>query len=196
MRWHAALYIIVVLVTVGLLGPNMAGDLNSLVHGAEVCLGTPGLVIVSIAALLAYVSTANAGVMSSSRIPLAMSRDQLLPEAFSSISARHGVPVAATWFTSIFMIAAIVFLDMEMLVKTASTMKIILFLLVCLAVILMRESHIDNYRPEFHTPFYPYMPIMGIIAYFFLVLEMGAVPLLLTALFFGGGLLWYGFCGY
>jgi len=189
------LYIIVVLVTVGLLGENMAGDLNSLVHGARICLGKPGMIIIAIAALFAYISTANAGVMSATRIPLAMSRDQLLPEVFSSISIRRGVPVHATWFTSFFMIAAIIFLDMEMLVKTASTMMIILFLLVCLAVILMRESHIDNYRPVFRTPFYPYLPILGIIAYFFLVLEMGAMPLILTAVFFGGGLLWYGFYG-
>jgi mannitol/fructose-specific phosphotransferase system IIA component (Ntr-type) len=189
------LYIVVVLITVGILGPQMSGDWNSLVHGAAQCLSLPGMILVAAMALLAYITTGNAGIMSASRIPLAMSRDQLLPERFSYISTRRGIPVPAVWFTSLFMIAAILFLDLEMLVKTASTMKIMLFLLVCLAVILMRESHIENYRPEFHTPLYPYIPLLGILAYFILIFEMGPVPLLLTAGFFGGGLLWYAFYG-
>lgn len=194
------LYVLVVLVTVGLLGPKMlgtggTGDLNSLIHGAKQSSGLVGVIIVSIAAMLAYVSTANAGVMSASRISLAMSRDQLLPETFSRIHHSRGTPLHAIGFTSVFMIASILFLKLETLVKVASTMMILLFLLVCLATILMRESRIENYRPQFYAPFYPYVPIAGIIAYFFLVLEMGTIPLMLTAVFFGGGLLWYGFYG-
>jgi amino acid transporter/mannitol/fructose-specific phosphotransferase system IIA component (Ntr-type) len=190
-----ALYIAVVLVTVGILGPAMRGDLNPLIHGAARTMGLAGMIITGLAALLAYLSTANAGILSASRIPLAMSRDQLLPEAFARVDPRTGTPAPAIWITSLFMMAAILLLDLEMLVKVASTMKILLFLLTCLAVILMRESRIENYRPQFHTPLYPYLPLLGIIAYFFLLLEMGAVPLVLSAAFFGGGLLWYAFYG-
>jgi len=189
------LYFFVVLVTVGLLGDRMQGDVNSLIHGARVCLGTGGVVLMSAAALLAYFSTGNAGIMSASRIPMAMARDQLLPESLARVHPRHRTPVNAIWVTSIFMMLAVLFLDFEMLVKIASTMKILLFLTVTLAVILMRESRIENYRPEFHAPFYPVLPILGIIAYIILVMKMGFVPLILTAVFFSGGLLWYGFYG-
>jgi nucleotide-binding universal stress UspA family protein len=49
-------------------------------------LGTPAKVGISIVAVLALTSMANAGVLSSSRFPLAMSRDQLAPDSFSAIS--------------------------------------------------------------------------------------------------------------
>ena len=194
------LYVLVVLVTTGILGDRLMGvdgrgELNPLVLGGAVIAGSAGAVVMAAAAMMAYLSTGNAGLMSASRVPLAMARDQLIPERLSRLSARHGTPVSALVLTMLFMVAAILFLDAKMLVKTASTVMIILFLMVNLAVILMRESHIENYRPEFRTPLYPYLPIGGIIAYAFLVCEMGVVPILLTGAFFALGLLWFAFYG-
>ncbi|MBN1268526.1 MAG: amino acid permease [Kiritimatiellae bacterium] len=129
-----------------------------------------GAVLVSIAALLAYVTTANAGILSASRVPLAMSRDQLLPEHLSRIHPKRGTPVPAVWLTAVFMILSITFLDLPMLVKVASTMKIILFLLVCLAVILMRESRIGGSaqlppaRADVHRPDHPGRRFRGALA--------------------------------
>ena len=79
------------------------------------------------------------------------------------------------------MIAAIVFLNIEMLVKTASTLMIILFILDNASVIIMRESRIQSYRPKFKSPLYPYAHIATIIVYAVLVVDMGTVPLLICA---------------
>ena len=190
-----ALYFFAVMATVGVLGDRMAGNLNSLVDGAGVSLGRGGAVVVSLAAFMAYVTTGNAGIMAASRIPLAMSRDQLLPSRLAVVDAKHGTPMHAIWGTSLFMILAIAFLDLETLVKVASTMKILLFVLVILAVVLMRESRIENYRPEFRVPGYPYLPAFGVIAYVILLSQMGTVPLVTAGAFACGGLLWYGFYG-
>jgi len=90
------------------------------------------------------------------------------------------------------MIAAIVFLDIERLVKTASTLMIILFILVNASVIIMRESKIQSYRPSFKSPLYPYIHIFAIIAYSSLIIDMGKVPLLITAVFIGLSTAWFG----
>jgi len=91
------------------------------------------------------------------------------------------------------MIFAIVFLDLENLIKVASTMMLILFTLVNSSVILMRESKIVSYKPSFKSPFYPYMQIFGIVVYLFLIIEMGLLPFLITSVFFIFSIIWYFF---
>jgi mannitol/fructose-specific phosphotransferase system IIA component (Ntr-type) len=97
----------------------------------------------------------------------------------------------AILFTSAFMVAVIVFLDLESLVKVASTMKLLLFAFVNLSVILMRESKIVSYKPSFRSPLYPVLQIGGTVVYFLLIVEMGLIPLVLTGVFFAVSLLWY-----
>jgi mannitol/fructose-specific phosphotransferase system IIA component (Ntr-type) len=59
----------------------------------------------------------------------------------------------------------------------------------------MRESGIQNYRPRFKSPLYPYLQIIAILAYIFIIIEMGRLPLLITSIFILMGLSWYWFFG-
>jgi len=187
------LYVLVVFTTVGLLDPGeLDVSLTPISDGATVFMGTAGGVILAIAALLAFISTANAGILAASRNPLAMSRDQLLPQFLGKVKPGFKTPYNSILFTGAFMITIILFLNLENLVKAASTMKILLFAFVNLSVIIMRESKIRNYQPKFKSPLYPWIQILGTIGYGFLLLEMGRTPLLITGGFVGCGLLWYG----
>ena len=40
---------------------------------------------------------------------------------------------------------------------------VVLFGLICIAVIVMRESRIDTYKPGFKAPLYPWLQIAGIV---------------------------------
>jgi len=91
--------------------------------------------------------------------------------------------------------AIIMFLDLEMLVKTASTLMILLFIFVNLSVIIMRESRIQNYRPKFKSPLYPWIQVMGIVLYILLLIDMGKIPLTITGIFLLCGLAWFWFYG-
>jgi len=172
-----ALYAAVIFVTVGILdGKDLAGSLTPISLGAESFLGRAGIVAMSFAALLAFISTANAGILTASRNCMAMSRDYLLPKFFHTLDVKYKTPHFSIIFTGLFMIAVILFLDLESLVKTASTLMILLFLFVALSVIIMRESRIQSYRPQFKSPLYPWIYIIGIIGYIFLIFEMGRTP--------------------
>lgn len=184
------LYVMVVATATGVMGKALNGDLNPLISCAHITLGSWGYLLVALAAMFAYISTGNAGILAASRVPMAMSRDDLLPEELGEINAASGIPVRAVWMTTGFMLVAILFLQLEVLVKVASTMMILLFMLECLAVILMRESRLENYQPSFRV-WYPYLPAAGLAIYFLLLLNMGLMPLLLTGFFFLGGLMWY-----
>ncbi len=186
------LYVMVVFTTVGLLdSAKLSGSLTPISLGASTFMGNAGSAVLAIAALLAFITTANAGIMTASRDFMAMSRDQILPAFFQRMNARYRTPHFSIVLTAVFMIAVILFLSLENLVKTASTLKILLFLLVNLSLIVMRESKIQSYRPKFKAPFYPWIQIAGIIVYGFLIFKMGTVPVAIAGLFVVGTIVWY-----
>jgi APA family basic amino acid/polyamine antiporter len=186
------IYILCVMITIGLLSKQeLLLTLTPLTHGALKIGGVAFGILLSLAAMTAFITTANAGILSSSRIPFAMAKDDLLPSKFSNISKRFNTPYFSIIFTGIFMGSLILFLDLENLVKTASTLMLILFMFENLSVIIMRESKIINYRPTFKSPFYPWIQIGAIIIYGFLIFEMGKIPLLLTLSFVGISFVWF-----
>jgi len=190
-------YIGVIVITVGVLDAAeleemyRQGNIMPVSLAANKFMGLPGFAILSFAAIAAFVTTANGGLFAASRSPMAMSRDQLLPPFLAHVSPRFKTPHSSILLTSGFMITAIVFLDIEVLVKTASTLMIILFILVNASVIIMRESRIQSYRPKFKSPLYPYIHIFAIVAYGALIIDMGLVPLLITAGFITCAFAWY-----
>ncbi len=186
------LYVLAVFVTVGLLdAPAFSLSLTPLSSGAGVFSGRVGSLLLLAAAVAAFLTTANAGLMAASRVPLAMAKDNLIPSFFSKVSVRFKTPIVSILVTMFFMVLVILVLDLEALVKVASTMMLLLFMFVNLSVIIMRESGIVSYRPGFRAPFYPAMQIAGIVAYAVLILRMGTLPLLITGGFFTLSLAWY-----
>lgn len=186
------LYAAVVFVTVGLLTPNeLINSATPISLGASKFMGNFGSILLAAAALLAFISTGNAGILTASRGSMAMSRDSLLPKFFQRVSVKFKTPHFSIIFTTAFMIAVILFLSLEDLVKTASALQLLLFLLVNLSLIVMRESNIQSYRPMFKTPLYPWLQIIGVLGYGFLIFEMGTVPLSITGIFVAVSLVWY-----
>ena len=189
------IYVLSIGVTVGIMNPaELGGSLVPLSLGAFHLMGKGGMIILSIAAMIAFITTANAGILSASRFPMAMSRDRLLPPFFEKTNPRFHTPYFSIFLTSFFMIIVILFLGIEELVKTASTLMIILFMMDNISVIIMRESKIQNYRPTFRVPLYPWLPLAALLTYGFLLIEMGKIPLLITGGFFTMG--WIVYWGY
>ena len=186
------MYVLVVFVTVGALDADSLGKTYiPISDGARIFMGPVGSGLLAAAALLAFITTANAGLLSASRAPLAMSRDNLIPRFFEAVSPRFGTPYVGILFTSAFMIAVILFLGIEDLVKTASTLMLLLFILVNVSLIIMRESRIAAYRPTFRAPLYPWLQVGAVLVYLFLIVEMGLLPLLIAGGFVAVGLGWY-----
>jgi len=186
------LYALVIFIAIGVMDPEKLKEtLIPISDAAGVFGGETLKIIISIGAFLAFVSTANSAVMTASRYPLGMSRDKLLPDSFQKISFKFKTPYISILFTGCFMLAAILFLQLELLVKVASSVLIILFIFANLTLVIFRESKISSYRPKFRSPFYPYMQVAGILGGLFLLIEMGAFIVFLTMLFILAGFLWY-----
>ena len=189
----SAIYLLVVWVTIGVLEPSLLkNSLTPICHGARAVSGIPGEILLAVCAMLAFVTTANAGILSASRSPMAMSRDGLLPPLFAKTS-RTGIPYVSVLLTSGFMLAVILLLPVKVLVEVASTLMLMLFMFVNFSLIIMRESGIEEYKPSFRAPFYPYLQLLGIIIYLFFIFEMGILSLLISLVFLVVWYLWYRF---
>lgn len=186
-----ALYILVIFVTSGVLGAEKLNySLTPITTGAAAFMGPVGVIVVSIAAILAFVSTANAGIMASSRYLLALSRDELLPGFLGKINRKFHTPHMAIIITSLVMIGAL-FVKLGVLVKAASAVLILTYIFSCVSVIILRESRLQNYQPHFKVPLYPWLQIVGIIGFIALLLAIGKAVLVMVFLFVLGGFLVY-----
>ena len=168
------------------------GDLTPVATVARVLVGPWGAILMTAAAVLAFSSVANAGILAASRYPLAMSRDNVLPRLFSKIQAR-GAPIYAIFATVGLILMFVLFFDASRVAKLAGAFQLTMFGLSCLAVIVMRESRIESYDPRFRSPFYPWLHILGVLAPFWLIVEMGILPSVFTGGLITFGAMWYSY---
>ncbi len=166
-----------------------------LVDVAVMMGGDFGKVMIVIAGLLATISTANAAIMSSSRFPFAMSRDNLIPRWFIAIHEKYDTPHNAIMATGIFMILLLFFFNVEQLARLGGTFNILMFVLINSSVIILRKRSLDEYKPSFRDPFFPYTQIIGIIFSLALLPTMGLLPLIFSMSIILAGMWWYKYYG-
>lgn len=191
------IYTLGTLILINVLPPaELYGSLTPVADAGRKFLGwVPldlGVILIVVAAIAAFASTGNAGIMSASRYPFAMAKDKLIPAALSELG-RYGTPTKSIIVTVLAMIVVLVVFDVEAVAKLASAFQLLLFGLICVAVIVMRESRIDSYKPGFKAPLYPWLQIAGILIAFWLIIEMGLLAIAFTGMVLIGCVLWYQF---
>lgn len=192
LAFTALLYILVVVVIVGAApDAGISGSNTPVADIASTTLPEVGVLAVVLAAILALISTANAGLLSSSRYPFAMSRDNLAPSLLRYVSARFDTPAAAILLTGGLMLLLIWQVPLADIAKLASAFKILVFVLVNLALVAFRESDIEEYDPAFEDPFYPWTQTVGVVGGLVLLTQMGTLPMVGAVLIVAAGLVWY-----
>lgn len=188
-------YVVGVFIMVAVLNPeSLRSDLTPVATAAEAFFDwfpyPWGLLLIVVAALAAFASTGNAGILAASRYPYAMARDKLVHAKFAEIS-RFGTPTWGILATSGLMIFFIVVLSAEGVAKLASAFNLLVFGIINVSVIIMRESKLASYDPGFRSPFYPWMQIAGLLISLILIIEMGELAILFSLGVIAVGLLWY-----
>lgn len=188
-------YVVGVYIMVALLDPQaFREDLTPVATAGEVFLDwlpePGGLILVVIAAVAAFASTGNAGIMSASRYPMAMARDKLINNKFANIG-RLGTPHWSVIATVVLMLFFLLAFNVSEVAKLASAFQLLLFGLLNLAVIVMRESRIAEYDPGFKSPWYPWVQIAGMILSIILIFEMGILSILFTLAVSVAAIVWY-----
>jgi len=190
-----AIYVIGVTIMVAILPASaLHADLTPVYTSGEVFFNwlpyTLGPILIVVAAVAAFASTGNAGIMSASRYPLAMARDRLLPDGFAKVG-RFNTPTRSVAVTVALMLVIIFLLSEEGVAKLASAFQLLIFALLNFAVIVMRESQIPSYAPGYRSPLYPWMQVAGMAIPFFLISEMGTLAIIFTGVVVLFGIGWY-----
>ncbi len=188
-------YALMVTVTVGILEPDaLRGTLTPIADGALAVMGRAGWIAMAVAASLAFLTTANAGILAGSRYLLALSRDGMLPQSVGNVGPRFHTPHVAILVTGALVILPL-FVDLYVLVEAASVGLILTNMFSLLSVIILRESRLQNYRPTFRAPLYPWLQIVGLVGFGFVILEMREEAFMISAVLAVAGFCVYWFYG-
>jgi APA family basic amino acid/polyamine antiporter len=188
-------YALMVGVTVGVVRPEqLSTTLTPITDGAVILMGRGGEIALGVAASLAFLTTANAGILAGSRYLLALSRDRVLPDVVGKIGPRFHTPHVAILVTGGLVILPL-FVNLHILVESASIGLILTNVFAILSVIVLRESRLQNYRPTFRCPFYPWLQLAGLVGFAFVLLEMREEAFLISAVLASMGFCVYWFYG-
>ncbi len=156
-----------------LVGPTLVADL------AGDLMGPFGRGVILLGAVLATVSSANASIMSASRISFAMGRDSLISEWLNEVHVRFRVPHRAVVMTGLLTVVVIMIGDIELLAEAAGLLHLLLYGLMSLACIVLRGARLPAYQPVYRTPFFPVVPLVGAMACFGVIFYMEPLTILL-----------------
>ena len=172
-------YVLVAIVLVGNVEASLlVNDIKPIYTLSQTLGGDAFGYAAGIVGVLTLLSMANSGVLASSRFPFAMARDKMLPDFLGSVSAKFMTPVYSIIVTAFIIGLAIIYLDVEKIAKLASAFKVLMFISVNLAVIVLRETNAQWYNPSYKSPFYPYVQVFGVISGVVLLAYLGLLPLL------------------
>ncbi|ADG78725.1 Amino acid permease-associated region OS=Tsukamurella paurometabola (strain ATCC 8368 / DSM/ CCUG 35730 / CIP 100753 / JCM 10117 / KCTC 9821 / NBRC 16120/ NCIMB 702349 / NCTC 13040) OX=521096 GN=Tpau_2114 PE=4 SV=1 [Tsukamurella paurometabola] len=119
--------------------------------------------LVAVAAVAGLTSVILVELVTMGRIGYAMGRDGLIPPAVARVSPKHGTPVRFTVLVVIVCALLGGFVPIEKLSEMVSIGALFAFLLVSLAVPVLRRTKPDLKRP-FRVPFSPVIPILSGLA--------------------------------
>jgi len=166
------LYIVVTLVLTGMV-PYGQIDVDAPVAKAFERAGLGwAQFIISLGAVAGITSVMLVLMLSQPRVLLAMARDGLLPESFfGAVHPRFRTPWKSTILTGIMVGALASFIPLGILAELVNIGTLLAFVIVCLAVLVMRYIHPQAERP-FRCPWVPVIPILGVILCLILMLSL------------------------
>ena len=111
-------------------------------------------------------------MLSAPRVFLAMARDRMVPPSFfGAVHDKFRTPWKSTILIGVFVATMTGFLPIDALLHLANIGTLFAFMIVCVAVLIMRQTNPDAKRP-FRAPFYPVVPILGILSCLMLMFSL------------------------
>jgi APA family basic amino acid/polyamine antiporter len=158
------LYIAVSAVLTGMV-PYHEINIDAPVSSAFKQVGLPwAQFLVSLGALTGITSVLLVMMLSQPRVLLAMARDGLLPKSFfGAVHPRFRTPWKSTIMTGIVVGLMAAFIPLRILAELVNIGTLLAFVIVCLAVLVVRITHPDQPRP-FRAPLWPFVPIAGVLS--------------------------------
>jgi nucleotide-binding universal stress UspA family protein len=138
---------------------------------AKAYLGPIGGMVIVAGALFSMISAANASILAGSRVALSMSQLGHLPKELGAINARTHTPIISLLLVGAGIGMFSILLPLEELAHFADCVLLIALVLVNAALIQHRRRYPHLKRP-FRVPLVPLLPLMGIAANLYLLVQI------------------------
>lgn len=186
----ALLYVAVSFVVVGMVDYKVIDPGAPIASAFEAVGAGWASVLVSIAAVAGLTSVILVDIVAIGRIGFAMSRDRLLPPAVGAVHPRWGTPYRTTIAVTVGIAALAGFVPLSSLANLVSIGTLFAFVVVSVAVPLLRRTRPDLKRP-FKVPLSPVVPALSALACLYLMTNLSVETWLRFAVWMLAGLAIY-----
>ncbi|WBB79062.1 amino acid permease [Micromonospora sp. WMMD882] len=189
----SVLYIGVSLVLVGMV-PYTEIDRGAPIASAFESVGAGwAAILVSIAAVAGLTSVILVDLVAMGRVGFAIARDGLIPPAVAKVHPRWGTPYRISAVMTVVVALLAGFLPLTALADLVSIGALCAFVLVSLAVPILRRTRPELERP-FRVPFSPVLPVVSALACLYLMLNLSVETWLrFLAWMLLGALIYFGY---
>lgn len=127
--------------------------------------------LISVGACIGLVVVAMILLLGQTRVAFAMGRDGLLPRSISKVHPRFGTPYRITIITGVVVALIAGFVDLSTLVNLVNIGTLFAFVLVSIAVLVLRRTRPDLPR-AFRTPLLPLVAGLAVLMCVYLMLNL------------------------
>lgn len=175
------LYLLVVFVS---LGVTPEDDLDGFAHSkmpfanaANRFLPSVVVVFLIIGTIIILLGSTNSWILSSSRLPYALAKDDVIPQFFAKIHNQFKTPVHSLLFQLVIASFLVIFADFELLLKSLIPISLMVYASVFMAVLVLRIKKPSMERP-FEMPFFSIISMICILFTMILIFETDALTML------------------
>ncbi|MFD2614959.1 amino acid permease [Paenibacillus gansuensis] len=190
-----ALYIIVSLILTGIVPYDQLNVKNPVAFALNF-IGQDWIAgFISLGAITGITTVLLVLLFGQTRLFYAMSRDGLLPKAFSVVSPKRQVPVYGSWVTAAIGGLFAGFVPLDKLANLTSIGTLSAFVVVSLGVLILRRTNPELKR-GFKVPLVPLIPILAVLSCGYLMLQLPATTWISFAIWLTIGVVLYFIFGY
>lgn len=128
---------------------------------------------ISVGAILGLTTVLLVLMYGQSRLFFAISRDGLLPKAFSKVNSKTQAPIVNTWITASFVAIVSGVIPIGRLAKLSNIGTLFAFIVVSIGILVLRKTQPDLPR-AFKVPFVPLVPILAVLFCGYLIFQLPA----------------------
>jgi basic amino acid/polyamine antiporter, APA family len=150
--------------------------------------------LVSAGAVAGITSVLLVMLMSQPRIFFSMSRDGLLPHGVSRVHPRFQTPYITTIITCVIVSIFAGLVPIQVVGEMTSIGTLFAFVVVCMAVIVLRRTRPDAHRP-FRVPGGAIIPVLGVLSCLYLMVSLSVMTWVRLLVWLDIGMLIYWFYG-
>lgn len=165
----SAFYFLIMMVSIGVLGPDLAETKTPIATAAAVFLGTAGGLLVTAGTLVSIGGINLASSFLTPRVIVAIADDHMLPSVFSRYNRFH-TPYVAILFTTVVGILIALSGSFTTLAAISVVSRFAQYVPTCLAILVLRKR--DPEHPStLPVPFGPVIPVVAVLVSIWLLVQ-------------------------